>query len=401
MAQGIQAWSLTASANGNADANVNFSEGQSPPSLNNSSRALMSALRAFYNALGGGITYGGSSNAYTATNDSPGAWSAYAEGQIIGLEANHTNTGAATINVDGLGAKTIKKSASTDVDAGDIVSGAFYLLRYNGTHFQLVSGEAFQPLDAQLTALAGLSPTSGDVFYWTGATSLSAIATTAIGRGLLSATDPNADRILFFDDSAGVFDYLVHSSDFAISGTSLSLNMATAHEWTGAQTFTSSGAQTTFRTNSTNAKIIFNHNGTLRGYAGANASYCFFAIDSANTILALSVDNSGNTVAAGTVTGSSDRKFKTDIADLTLEWAAAFIDSLRPRSFLKRGVALVGFVAQEIPDARYVFAPPDDPDMDPDQVGLSIPAGAEWMAPMVLLIRDLRARVAELEARLA
>lgn len=351
--------------------------------------------------LTGAIVTGGSSNAYTLTTGQ--SLSALTAGLAFRVRWNHANTNTATLNVDAIGAVAITKNGTTALASGDLPLNGYNTVIYDGTQFRVIEQlpGVDQPLDAQLTALAGLSPTSGDIFYWTGATSLSAIATTAIGRGLLSATDPNADRILFFDDSLGAFAYLEHSSDFTISDTSLSLNMATAHEWTGAQTFTSTNAQTVFRTNSSNGKTIFNHNGTIAGYPGANASYCFLAIDKNNSIFALSVDNSGNTVAQGTVTGSSDRKFKTDIADLTLEWAAAFIDGLRPRSFLKRGVALVGFIAQEIPDARYVFVPPDDPDMDPDQVGLSIPAGAEWMAPMVLLIRDLRTRVAELEARLA
>lgn len=165
MAQGIQSWSTTAADNGNADANINYVEGSGfkMPAINNSGRAVMSALAAFYDAIGGGCTYGGSSNAYTVTQPAVGAWSAYAEGLIIGLEANHTNNGAATVNVDGLGAKSIVKSANTAVASGDIVSGAFYLLRYDGTNFQIVGGAAatFQPLDATLTALAALSYTSG------------------------------------------------------------------------------------------------------------------------------------------------------------------------------------------------------------------------------------------------
>ncbi len=167
MTGGVQDWSLTAGSNGSIDPNINFAEGQSPPSLNNSARALMAAMRAFYNAIGGGITYGGSGNTYTATNASIGAWTAYAEGQIIGFEPNATNSGAATLNVDALGAKSIVKGASTALASGDLVQGAFYLLRYDGTNFCIIGSAgagAFQPLDATLTALAALSYTSGTLY---------------------------------------------------------------------------------------------------------------------------------------------------------------------------------------------------------------------------------------------
>lgn len=169
MAVGKYSWSTTADDNGSADSNINYANGQSPASLNDSARAVMAAERAWANALGGSITYGGTGNAYTATNATPGVWSAYASGQVIGFVPNANNTGAATLNVDGLGAKSIKKGASTDVASGDLVSGAFYLLRYDGTNFQLANGLAlssfastYQPLDATLTALAALSWASGN-----------------------------------------------------------------------------------------------------------------------------------------------------------------------------------------------------------------------------------------------
>lgn len=86
----------------------------------------------------GGIHYttAGSSDAYTLT-PSP-AITAYAEGNRFSFEASFTNTGAATINISGLGVKTIKKDGSSDVAAGDIVSGVIYDVVYDGTNFQLL-----------------------------------------------------------------------------------------------------------------------------------------------------------------------------------------------------------------------------------------------------------------------
>jgi hypothetical protein len=66
---------------------------------------------------------------------------AYATGAIFAFKATATNTGSATINIDGVGAKTFKKGAagSTNLGAGDITSGGCYLCQYDGTNMQLLN----------------------------------------------------------------------------------------------------------------------------------------------------------------------------------------------------------------------------------------------------------------------
>jgi len=202
MAVGVQkAWSTTAASNGTADTNVNFAEGQLMPTLNNSSRALMAAVRGWANQIQGGCTSGGSSNAYTITSDSVAAISsAYAAGMMFMLKANHTNSGAATLNVDGVGAVAIKTSDGGDVVAGDIVANGLYLLAYNSTgpRFDLIgtfAGGSFQPLDATLTAMAGASSSTTNAFFR--ATDVDAFTfesassfRTALGLGNLATVTP-------------------------------------------------------------------------------------------------------------------------------------------------------------------------------------------------------------------
>ncbi len=55
-----------------------------------------------------------------------------------------------------------------------------------------------------------------------GRTALGALATTFLGIG--SLTDPNADRMMFWDDSAGALAWLAPSTGLAISGTNLALS---------------------------------------------------------------------------------------------------------------------------------------------------------------------------------
>ena len=111
-------------------------------------------------ALLSAITTTGSANAYVLTSGL--SLAAYVSGQSFLIKANFTNSGAATINVDTLGAKSLVKGVSTALASGDITSGAIYHISYDGTNFNVLNaGGLYQASDATLTALAALSYTSG------------------------------------------------------------------------------------------------------------------------------------------------------------------------------------------------------------------------------------------------
>lgn len=76
-------------------------------------------------------TFAGSANTYTATS-SPSI-GAYATGQFLIGKINVVNTGASTLNIDGLGAKTIKTFLGAAVIAGQLRASATYIFRYDGT----------------------------------------------------------------------------------------------------------------------------------------------------------------------------------------------------------------------------------------------------------------------------
>jgi hypothetical protein len=56
---------------------------------------------------------------------------------VVYFKANTINTGAATLNVNSLGAKTIVKYVNTTLENGDIAAGMFCSLIYDGTNFVL------------------------------------------------------------------------------------------------------------------------------------------------------------------------------------------------------------------------------------------------------------------------
>ena len=86
-----------------------------------------------------GITTGAANTYAVALNP---VLAAYVDGVGIAVKINVDNTGASTINVNSLGAKTIKKPNGNDVSAGNLKAGSIYSLRYNGTNFILQGSDA-------------------------------------------------------------------------------------------------------------------------------------------------------------------------------------------------------------------------------------------------------------------
>jgi len=83
------------------------------------------------------------SDAYAVTLDP--VPSAYFDGMEVNFKANTANTGPATLNVNSLGAKTIKKRNDKDLKTGDIESGQIVKVIYDGTYFQMQSQIASIP----------------------------------------------------------------------------------------------------------------------------------------------------------------------------------------------------------------------------------------------------------------
>jgi len=77
----------------------------------------------------------GTALAYTATLAS--SVSSLASGTHINFLANITSASGATLNINSLGAKSIKKNASTVLASGDILAGQVASVVFDGTNFQL------------------------------------------------------------------------------------------------------------------------------------------------------------------------------------------------------------------------------------------------------------------------
>lgn len=100
----------------------------------------------------------GSTDAYAITLDP--APTAYTTGQIVNFKANTANTGACTLNVNSIGAVTIKKQKDQDLATGDIKAGQFVSVIYDGSNFQMVSPVASSTGSPGLVRLAGYTPSA-------------------------------------------------------------------------------------------------------------------------------------------------------------------------------------------------------------------------------------------------
>jgi hypothetical protein len=79
------------------------------------------------------------SGADTVTGIMSPTLTAYAAGQLFYFVAAGANTGAVTLNIDGLGAKAVTRDGSTALAAGDIQSGEMVVVIYDGTRFQMIN----------------------------------------------------------------------------------------------------------------------------------------------------------------------------------------------------------------------------------------------------------------------
>lgn len=107
-------------------------------------------------------TTAGAGDTYTLAIDA--TITAYKQGQVFRFIADEANTGAATLNVNGIGAITIKKNVSSDLETGDILVNQMCYVQYDGTNFQLLLGtEAISR--AQAALLTGGTTSNADSLH--------------------------------------------------------------------------------------------------------------------------------------------------------------------------------------------------------------------------------------------
>lgn len=111
---------------------ISMDEGWLPSVVNNNVRAGWAILSGWYDDLGGVNTVGGTANAITITSTVPA--DALAKGMRLMFYAAADNSGPTTLNLDAIGAKTLRKivgGVDVVLAAGDIQAERHYDISYN------------------------------------------------------------------------------------------------------------------------------------------------------------------------------------------------------------------------------------------------------------------------------
>lgn len=127
----VTSYSTTAANNNSAPPN-GAPEGWPPAAVNDTIRQIMAdiAVEAQTNAV---KVLGSVAGTNTITGSMSPALAAYSGGMIVVFEPAATNTGTATIAINGLAAIDIRKGNNVALAAGDLVAGAEALMVYDGT----------------------------------------------------------------------------------------------------------------------------------------------------------------------------------------------------------------------------------------------------------------------------
>lgn len=107
-------------------------EGWAPSTVNNTIRELMARTKRLWEDTSAVNTTTGTSNAYLLSASQ--TISAYAAGDVFMFVADRANTGAATLAVDGLAAKSLKTVTQAELVADQLTANGIYVAAYDATN---------------------------------------------------------------------------------------------------------------------------------------------------------------------------------------------------------------------------------------------------------------------------
>lgn len=199
-------WSQIAASDASADSTINWAEGQSPASVNDSARAMMAATAKFRDDIAGAIVTGGISTAYTVASYQQFDSLAHLDGKVIAFTPHATNGATVTLNVDGLGNKPLRSAPSTELLPGVLIQGTPYVALYNNAdgvfYLKGFYGNPYNvPLAAGLDFWGSITPNSsfafaqGQAISRTTYASLFALLGTTYGVGDGSTTFNLPDKV--------------------------------------------------------------------------------------------------------------------------------------------------------------------------------------------------------------
>jgi len=178
---------------------------------------MMAAVKKYVLDTDGGLTSSGTDTITILTNRAISSGDR-AQGFSLRFKAGGTNTGAATLNVDSLGAVAIKRQNGDALSAGDIVSGGIYDVAHDGTNYKLIGANAGATGFGSLTGdntWSGANTFTGSVTVGDGSGDVVVIKGTTVSAfvaGILSSATAAA-----FRTAIGLGDLAVENSPLAVA----------------------------------------------------------------------------------------------------------------------------------------------------------------------------------------
>lgn len=134
---------------------INIGEGMAPGNVNNAMRSMMADTRKLQLDIGGNAVSAGSGNAYTLTVQQN--FVSYANGMRFLFRADRSNTGVATLNVNGVGPvnfRIMRNGAMATLNNGDIQQGGFIDVVYSAffSAFVILNRQSGGPENITMTA---------------------------------------------------------------------------------------------------------------------------------------------------------------------------------------------------------------------------------------------------------
>jgi hypothetical protein len=150
--ESIWSWSTTAADNATADSSINLAEGHARNLVNDNKRSMMAAIAKWLALTNGSKTTGGSANAQTLTTGM--SFTSVPTGMRVLVKNGFTNTDSMTLNMDGIGAVTVKDIYANSLVGGEVRSSAYSEYVYDGTNWILLQEKTGRVLLAKATASA-------------------------------------------------------------------------------------------------------------------------------------------------------------------------------------------------------------------------------------------------------
>lgn len=257
-------------------------EGVAAGQVNDGVRALEGLLaRGFKDAVEGDRDSTGSANAYLVAANR--TISAYYDGMRVGFHASFANTASATLDIDSVAAKTIKKNHDVDLASGDIEINQYVEVVYSATDdtFQMLSPLAREIADGIYVKNAIIN---GNFDIWQRGTSFS---TPASG-------DYSADRMtVVYDGTIGTFT--VSRQSFALGQTDVPGEPEFFWRWD--HTVAGSGSA---------IRAFLQRIEDVRTFGAEQVTISFYAkADSARTVVSRLVQNFGTSGAPSARVGTA------------------------------------------------------------------------------------------------